>query len=309
MNSKQEARLGMIHKTVEQMNYHKAKWENDPIFPGVMETINIGIKDINLTLRTQEKQTQEYTEHKMLLRNRINDFLASLFAAIRAFAKLTNNDILFRKYQISLTKIRRFSDTEIIPFFDEHMAYATAHIADLEPYGIREAGLKSAQADMDEYQDTFKSPEAIKAIRATATAKLQEQLNGTVSIFDDVLDNLMEQFHTSDPDFYNDYHNARIIYDNPTHHKALHGIVTDEETKEVLEHVKVTFIHDSDAAEPDAKYPTTFTTEKGYYEFKSLPEGAGTVMFEMPYYVTLHMQVNLLPNKDYQLNVAIRKKE
>ncbi len=299
----------MCKDTLKYLKDNSTIWESDPVLSAIIAKAEKGQKDVIETQKQQDVTSKGYTDAKNRFRAKVDEDLDYILSAFRTYAKQTGNDVLYQEANITTSRIEKLSTTRIVPIFEKNLAYANEHMKELEPYGIREAGLKSAQADFDNFREYLSMPRDIRAMKTAATEKLRQQLNDLVKIYDEDMDDAMVKYRLTNPDFYNGYVKVRIIYDSHTYHKSLHGIVTDEETKEVLENVKVTFMHTEAAATADAKLPETHTTEKGYYEFKSLPDGAGTVIFEMPYYDTLHMQVNLMPNKDYQLDVSIRKTE
>ena len=309
MTKTQEAYRSMAEKVLGEMKRFQDALTNDKVITGTVTKIEAKLAEIKKFAQQQSVTTKGGTKEKKQVRGKIDKEMDYLYTAIRAYAKNIGNEDLFETYKATVSVIKRIKDTQIGDYVGTVLAYATDNLNELKPYGIREAGLKALQTNMETYQGILQLPQEIIAERKAATSRLKQAFKELAPLFDDFLDNEMVKFRLDNPEFYEAYINARIIYDNPTHHKAIHGIVTDEETKEVLENVKVYFMHTEAETTADAKYPTTYTTDKGYYEFKSLPEGTGTVIFEMGYYVTLHMPVNLIPNNDLKLNVAIRKKE
>ena len=308
MNKKQEARFTMANDVVRFMDLNSKIWENDTVITNIVNQIKKSISDVNTTLKQQSITTKGYTESKKKIRSKIDDDLNYLLSAFRTYAKITNNDVLYEEANLTPSKIKRIKDTEIIPLMEKSLAYANEHLKDLEPYGIREAGLKSAQKNLDDYKDFLSMPKDIRAQRAAATKKLKTQINDLVKIFDEMLDNAMVKYWKTHPDFYNQYLETRIIYDNPTHHGAIIGIVTDEETKEPLEYVTVHFRPGSDLAS-STKGKQKKTSPQGHYEFTNLPEGKGEVVFEKPYYDPLKIPVEIIPRKTLRVDVALRKTE
>lgn len=308
MTKHQEAYRSMAEKVLGEMKRFQDAWKDDQVITGSVANIEAKLAEIKKFAQQQSVNITGSTIEKKQVRDKIDKEMDYLYTAIRAYAKNIGDEKLYETYKASASIIKRIRDTQIGDYAGTTLAYATDNLNELKPYGIREAGLKALQTNIDTYQGILQLPQEIIAERKAATARLKKAFKEAIPLFDDFLDNEMGKYRLDNPEFYEAYVNARIIYDNPTHHKAIHGIVTDEETKEPLENVKVSFLHTESGTNVD-KLPTTYTTKKGYYEFKSLPEGPGKVIFKMGYYDTLRMPVNLIPNNDLRLDVAIRKKE
>ncbi len=117
----------------------------------------------------------------------------------------------------------------------------------------------------------------------------------------------MMQYKTKEPQFYSDYENARIIYDDPTIAKSIMGTVTDmHEPAHVLQYVTVT-IKFKPGSELSGNVKST--SKKGNFQFKGLPEGKCTVVFEKNYYETLTVESEIHKNAMTRLNVQLKKTE
>jgi len=304
MTKNQEAYRSMAEKVLGEMKRFQDAWTNDKVITGTVAKIEAKLAEIKKYAQQQSVTTKGSTKEKKQVRAKIDKDMDYIYSAIRAYAKNIGDESLYETYNVSASKIKRIKDTQIGDYVTTVLAYATDNLNELKPYGIREAGLKALQTNMETYQGILQLPQDIIAERKAATSRLKEAFKELAPLFDDFLDNEMVKFRIDNPEFYQAYENARIIYDNPTHHNALMGTVTDEETKEPIEGVKVTFKPGSELS----TYVKT-TSAKGHYSFANLPEGKGKVVFEMPYYDTLRIPVNLLARKTTKLDVAIRKKE
>jgi len=304
MNKKQEARFTMANNEVKLLDINHAIWKDDAIVSGSIDKAKTKISNINNTLQEQRIDTKGYTNQKTKYRDVVDKNLDYLFAAFRGYAKINNDEVLYQDANISLSKISKISDTEIIPFFDKNIDYAQQHLQELDAYGINQDMLDKAKTNLTNYQDLLSMPRDITAIRAAATKKLKTQVNDLVLFFDDVLDNLMVKYRRSHPDFYQQYLNARIIVDNPTTALSIKGTVVDADGKKPLQHVKVTvkFKAGSELADYHTK-----TTEKGNYQFKGIPDGKCKLIFELEYYDKLVVDSTVYTGKATDLDVQLTK--
>ena len=182
--------------------------------------------------------------------------------------------------------------------------YASTNQTALLEYGITEQMLTDYSNDLRNYKDYLTKPEEIKAEKKTATAQLKVLFKDLSDQLNEHLDNHMMQYRISKPEFYSDYENARIIYDDPTISKSLMGSVSDKSTGEVLQYVEVTVKYDPATGIPDK---TKNTSEKGNYQFKNLPAGMISVEFKKNYYDTLTVNSEIHENAMTRLNVQIMK--
>ncbi len=308
MNKYQVSHTLMFSKVINIMDQNKTIWEHDTIISQIMDKVNKNQTAIYVTIQEQKLDIRAFTDKKSNSRDLVDNDLNSLLAALRTFAKLTGNEVLFREASMSRTAIRDIFDVEIGQVFDKFLTFANDHSAELEPYGITEAGLKAYQDHLNAYDKNMNLPRTMIAVRKTATDKLQPQIDDQSSVLNDVLDNAMEKYRETEYDFYHQYVNARIIIDAAYRHRSVFGIFTDEETGEVLDYVEVKFRPGSELANT-VKLANTRSTDKGSYEMAGLPFGQGTLTFEKPYYDTLHMDVEIIPHRTVHLDVALRKKE
>ena len=183
--------------------------------------------------------------------------------------------------------------------------YATKHKKDLKDYGINDKMISDYQASADGYTEFLSKPQEIQAEKKTATAELKQLFKDLDEQLTEYLDNHMMQFVEKEPQFYSDYENARIIYDDPTTSKSLMGTVTDaHEPAHVLQYVRVTVKFKAGAELADK---VKMTSAKGNFQFKGLPEGKCTVVFEKNYYETLTVESEIHKNAMTRLNVQMKK--
>ena len=306
MNKKQEAYNSMAHKTIGEMNRHNDIWKDNKIIVDTVANIEKFFVEIEETNARQNRKTEGLTQKKNEFRKKLNITTDVFLGIFRSYAKTTGNSELYENSDKSISEIKKIKDTEIMVLVNTTKIYASKHLDDLTDYGMTEKMISDYGKEADGFINYLTAPQEIIAERKTATEHLKKLFKQLDEQLTEYLDNHMMQFKTKEPQFYSDYENARIIYDDPTISKSIMGTVTDEETNEPLQYVVVTAKF-KESTEPD-EYTKT-TTAKGNYQFKGLPIGKCKVTFKKNYYDTLTVDSEIHDNAMTRLNVAIRKTE
>ena len=220
---------------------------------------------------------------------------------ISAFASVTGDTILLNKMKISLSKLFYRRDDTCIAYAEMIYDAASAMTpAERTAYDISAQEL----VDLRDAIDTFKnipSPIQMRAIRKQLTALLPQLFTEGTAILTEVVDGLMEQFKESNPDFYEQYFNARRTYE-AHRHTTLLGTAIDQLTGEDLSDVQVIITSDTDTFEES-------TDVQGSYRQQLSPETNYKVKFALPDYEEQEFEnINLNRGQHETLNVKLRKK-
>ncbi len=307
MNKRQEAYNSMAHKVIGEMNRHHDSWKSNSVISSTVEKINGLFKKIEKTNARQNQSTKGISQKKREFRKQLDNTTNIFLGIFRSYAKTTNNDELYENSNKSLSEIKKIKDTEIIVLVNSTIDFATNHKNDLKDYGITDKMISDYQTSLVGYNEYLSKPQEIQAEKKTATAELKQLFKDLDEQLTEYLDNHMMQFVEKEPQFYSDYENARIIYDDPTISKSLMGTVSDaHEPAHVLQYVKVTVKFKAGSELADK---VKMTTAKGNFQFKGLPEGVCTVTFEKNKYVTQTVETEIHKNAMTRLNVQLKKND
>ena len=305
MNKRQEAYKSMAMKTTDEMHRHDAIWKGNKVIGGTVAKIETLFEGIDTANARQNMKTEGATQKKNSFRKQVDKTTDIFLGIFRSFAKTTGNDELYQNSNLSLSEIKDIKDTEIIVLANSTVKYAENNKEKLTDYGISADMIKNYSTAIDGYKEYLTKPQEIKAEKKTATAKLKELFKQLDEQLTEYLDNHMMQFVEKEPQFYSDYENARVIYDDPTISKSLMGTVTDaHELAHVVQQAKVT-VKFKPGSELSDK--VKFTTAKGNFQFKGLQEGIYTVSFEKFEYETLTKEIEIHKNAMTRLNVQMKK--
>ena len=305
MNKRQEAYKSMAMKTTGEMHRHDAIWKGNKVIGGTVTKIETLFEGIDTANARQNMKTEGATQKKNSFRKQVDKTTDIFLGIFRSYAKTTGNDELYQNSNLSLSEIKDIKDTEIIVLANSTLKYAENNKEQLKDYGISADMIKNYSTAIDGYKEYLTKPQEIKAEKKTATVELKELFKQLDEQLTEYLDNHMMQFVEKEPQFYSDYENARIIYDDPTTSKSLIGTVVDaHEPAHVLQYVKVT-VKFKVGAELSDKVKST--SAKGNFQFKGLQEGIYTVSFEKFEYETVTKEIEIYKNAMTRLNIQMKK--
>lgn len=307
MNKRQEAYKSMAMKTTGEMHRHDAIWIKNKVIGGTVTKIETLFKGIDTANARQNMKTEGATQKKNSFRKQVDKTSDIFLGIFRSYAKTTGNDELYQNSNLSLSEIKDIKDTEITVLANSTVKYAEKNKEQLKDYGISADMIKNYSTAIDGYKEYVTRPQEIKAEKKTATVDLKELFKQLDEQLTEYLDNHMMQFVEKEPQFYSDYENARIIYDDPTTSKSLMGIVVDaHEPAHVLQYVKVTVKFKAGSELADK---VKSTSPKGNFQFKGLKEGIYIVSFEKFEYETVTKEIEIHKNAMTRLNVQLKKIE
>jgi hypothetical protein len=312
MNKRQEAYKSMAMKTIGEMHRHNAIWKGNKVISGTVTKIETLFEGIDTANARQNMKTEGATQKKNSFRKQIDKTTDIFLGIFRSYAKTTGNDELYQNSNLSLSEIKDIKDTEITVLANSTVKYAENNKEQLKDYGMSADMIKNYSTAIDGYKEYLTRPQEIKAEKKTATAELKDLFKQLDEQLTEYLDNHMMQFVEKEPQFYSDYENARIIYDDPTTSKSLMGTVSDvdsdcdgtEDKCPPLQNVKV---HVKFKAGSELADSVKSTSKKGNFQFKGLKEGVYTVTFEKFEYETVTKEIEIHKNAMTRLNIKMKR--
>ncbi len=211
MNNRQENKLSMMEASIEVLDGNSTLVATVPALVAAKSALvakTIAIRKANLT---QQKTTKGKTTDKGTRKYTLADKAYSTAAAVQAYASVTDNNDLYELVNFSRWKLRQTDDEEIQQVCQLIHDQANAVIASLADYGIDAADLLELQGLINDWSTKSQAPRVAISERKAATASIPTLFKQADSILTKQIDKLMENFITSEPEFYATYHNARRI--------------------------------------------------------------------------------------------------
>ncbi len=306
MDKNQESYNSMGRKAIGEMNRHNLIWKDNKVITATVMNITGLFGEIDVTVERQNRKTEGLTQKKSQYRLGLNEMTDVFLGIFRSCAKTTGNDDLYENSNMSVSEIKRIKDTEFMVTFNTTKRYAVNNLKELTEYGLTEDMIKEYDENGKGFELYLSSPQQIMAERKTATKHLKILFKRLDVQFVEFLDNHMMQYKTKEPQFYSDYTNARIIYNDPTTSKSLMGQITDSETGEPLQYAEILLRNNENNKIREYK---KLTTQKGNFEFVGIPVGKCEIIVNKNYYETKTVNSEILPNDLKRLNIEITKAE
>jgi len=306
MTKRDEAFRSMVEKVLLTLKESLSIWQDNKSIEGAVTIIRTYLDDIDKNWEIQRNVTTGLGTIKKQNRAKLDQSTYIMFGIIRAYALSINDQKLYDEYSSSITKIKDVKDTEMGAFAKMTISTIDKYKDELMQHGLTKEMIETYGKEADGFINSMAAPDEAIAKQRVATKNISDLIKKIRTVLDKELDTFMIPYMLTNPDFYNTYVYARIIFDNPESRYSLVGIVCDKETGLPLQYVKV--IVRFDTGSEITEYKKT-TSKNGIFIFKKLPQGICKVIFEKSYYDILTIDSEIHDNDMTRLNVAIRKAE
>jgi len=201
--------------------------------------------------------------------------------------------------------LRKSCSIDIVNYANTVLVEADKYKKELEPYNLTADELVNLTNQKEAYSQILLIPAEQRKEKAVATDKIKTLIAEALQFIKRSVDFDMVHYKDSDADLYQTYENMREIDDSKTTALSIKGTVVDaHELTHVLQHVKVSAQFKAGSALKEIK---TVTSEKGNYQFKSIPDGKCTLSFELEYYDTVVEEIAVYSDKATKIDVQMKK--
>jgi hypothetical protein len=291
--SMQTAVITFDEKTPEEVK------ETMPGYISLIEQLIVKHNEIGTLDGAQSANRKGFKVAKVNSKELLITKVMTIVFSTKAFAIASNNSPLEEEMKaITASKLFYMRDSKTANTAEEIIKRATENLTDLIPYGITQTVLDNTNQVLDNYRLELAKPRASIANRKLLNDNIALLFKECDQIFY-LLDTLVSSKKDEFPDFYKEYFINRTIIDYKGHKLALRGIVVDENgipIKNVIVSV------------PSLNLETK-TTEKGYYEFKSLPAGIINIKFNKVTFQEISENVGIVKGERIQLNISLNSSQ
>ncbi len=269
--------LNMMEAVQQAFIDNTAFWTPNIAIGNAVADFTSCINSINTLSMVQQTSTTGVTQTKTDAKEAMADMAADIASAGRGYAHDTNNTNLFNLMSITKSDIIGTPDNDAD---DKAMGIYSALnplIANLGNYGPTVQLMGILLGKINVFSSFLGVPQDTATTTVIATASLTQLFANADIILKNRLDNLMVQFKTSNPEFYNRYNQNRAIK-NIGHRKTviITGFIYDNHTPaQILPHVLIT-LTGTDAT-GNAVNLSKHTDVNGHFRFNSLHIGSYTV--------------------------------
>jgi len=213
MNKHQENQHAM-HKNVEQTCDENATvYQTLPAFANNFTTFKANNQKIDDTTVKQKTPTKGYTEKRDQVKNELADSAIEVAGSVAAYAHENKDDVLARKVDYTFTELTHASDSAVKNRVTIIYNEAKKIVANLADYGTDNTHITQLEKKLTEFSDIVGKKGYSKEETQTATEQISELLAENNELLKNRLDKLILKFRKTAPEFYQNYFNAREIYD------------------------------------------------------------------------------------------------
>ena len=213
MDKKQENQLSMFYAVQKTLALNNALWSGTPALVSATTELDQNIVAIESCVERQVIDIRGFAKAKAQAETAMINLTLAVAGGVRAYATVSEDDVLAGKMSVTRSALLRHRDSVVAQHCQGIHTEATAVVASLAAYGITPAMLVDLQSAIDTYVAGNMAPRNAITLRKGSTSELKMLLKDTTKVLTKRLDALMELFAGTEPEFYRDYFNARVIVD------------------------------------------------------------------------------------------------
>lgn len=212
MNRRQLNMLAMYQSVLSHLDQFPATWNQlAPVTP-IVDNLRKTVTDLLTQSQLQEQnQTAGHTKNKDAHFYKMLEHAYQLSLKIRAYAKLTQNNVLLHDVNYSYSAMEAGAEQLVLQRCERIAQHARAKLSELTAYQVTEADVATLEQLLKEAQPLTSARNVIAGARKTATSSIPELIAFARQQLD-VLDDLVEGLIT-DQTFTSTYFNLRQVYD------------------------------------------------------------------------------------------------
>jgi len=296
MNKDQEDTLNMYETTDSVLQTHNAVWVANVPFSAAVAQLVTNIDAIENLRDQQDADTTGVTQDKQNKRQALEDQTITVGNILVFYASTTNNRELLEKVNFKRSALSHARDNELPGMSEQVHQEAVANAAAVLPFGLTAAMTTALRTAIDDFVDYISKPRAAQSEVSAATEQLPPVFDATNKLLDEQLDAGMELYRVSKPDFYAQYHNARIIVNSPTKKRALDVSFVNDATNTPIAHVNVNV---------DGSISRRSST-LGNIRVQNLSEGDHLLLASLPGYADGRATFHVITGETTKLEVRLR---
>jgi len=254
--------------------------------------------------KIQEADIKGIFIEKTKAKKEISANIYKLTGSLRSFATDNSNDLLYKEVAKSKSVINKLADLNLVSYAEFVINKLNEYKTELVAYAISDKDIAELTSEIAYFNELLLKPAQMRKEVKVATANIKALITKMLNLLSESIDNDMLQYVDTKPELYKKYRVIREIDDSQTTALSIKGTVVDADGKKPLPHVKVTakFKAGSELAD---KVKTT--SHIGNFQFKGIPDGKCTVIFELEFYDKLVKQIAVYSNRATELDVVMEK--
>ena len=219
MRKANEDRMSMFYALLQVLTKHAAVWTGLIPFKAANDELEANQASLENATQTQESSLKGVALDKRFKKEAMVKKSLEIAQGVFAYAEDMGDVVLRAKVDYSRSDLMHTRDAIIAQTCQNIHDLANGVIASLGAYGLVAADLTTQQGKIDAYTATVGSPRAALTVRKGATAEIDALVKDSMKILNNRMDKLMPEFEVSNPDFFQEYFDARMIVDSGSEKK------------------------------------------------------------------------------------------
>ena len=313
MDSKQETKLSMYIAVRDYLTKFLTILNALPNFTAFFTALQNAIVQIQNSGEQQGFDKSGNATTKNQFRDTLVTLGADTARKVKAYAKFTNNQVLFKEVDITESDLKKASDTKLKNMAQGIYDRAQTNLANLAAYVVTAATQTTLQTAISNFDKSIGQPR----LGTTETSKATKQLIAQFKSSDAALDNIdtaVEIIRLTQVDFYNGYKSVRKLINTGGSKLAIKGIVTDAATGAGLKGAIVLFTLSGDLtltkSAKGVNGKSSFikkTAAKGGFRVRSAADGTYEIVVELPGYQKTTAKVSVVSGQMSALTIALER--
>lgn len=213
MTDAQSNRLDMFNLVSSFYTAYQAVIDIVPARTSAFTQHNANRAAILAAVGGQSSATTGPTLDKAQAREQLDLLSDTVFAPVRAWAAVNNDNTTREQFAFSLSQISQIKDDTIQAFLELRINIVNANLPALSDYGIAATLVTQWQDALTVYLSFLTAPRGAIVQRSVQTGNLKTLFKSTSAHLKNVVDPLMVTLRASHPDIFDEYTRSRIIID------------------------------------------------------------------------------------------------
>lgn len=219
MKKLQNNKLSMNYSVQKVCKENQSIWTGFVAFENAFSDFDATVIATGKSLEKQGVNIKGVSMDKAAVKQNMVDKALEVGGAVFAFATDSGNLTLKEKLNYSRTALEHARNAVSEQSCRSICNEAIGVQESLATYGVSAADLADLDSKINAFASMIAAPRVAVTNRMGATSDLAKLLAKTDSILQNKLDKLVEKFRKSQPEFYKQYFDARIIIDTGSRHK------------------------------------------------------------------------------------------
>ncbi len=199
-----------VRSAIENNN---AAWSGLPAFQSLYSQFLSQLSDLEAKAYEQTQATIGVSALTRQKREEVAELAYSMANSIKAFAVVSNKAELIEQIKFSQSEVRDTNKVRALQLIDLVIEKSTLYLNDLGIYGVSQQQIDDLTALREELEAMLNAPRNAILERKLYTSALEKISRNIDHLLREKLDKLAEVLKLTQPEFYEEYKNARVIID------------------------------------------------------------------------------------------------